>query len=59
VIGDYHEFGNFISGVAALPRIVTVHNVSIKGSGKQLTMDLTAKTYRYLEDDERAGEVAQ
>lgn len=59
VIGDYHEFGSFISGVAALPRIVTVHNVSISGSGKQLAMNLTAKTYRYLEDDERAGEVAQ
>ena len=59
VIGDYHEFGNFVSGVAALPRIVTLHNVTINGAGKQLTMNLTAKTYRYLEDNERAGEVAQ
>ena len=61
VIGEYHEFGNFVSGVAALPRIVTLHNVNIKGSGAgtQLTMNLTAKTYRYLEENERAGEVAQ
>jgi len=56
VTGDYHEFGNFVSGVAALPRIVTIHNVSIKESGDQLSMNLTAKTYRYLEDSERAAE---
>ena len=58
VIGDYHEFGNFVSGVAALPRIVTLHDISIvPGPGGLLAMDLTAKTYRYLEEDERAGEV--
>jgi len=57
VIGDYHEFGNFVSGVAALPRIVTLHDISIvPGAGGLLAMDLTAKTYRYLEEDERAGE---
>lgn len=59
VVGDYHEFGDFVSGVAALPRIVTLHNVSIKRQeGKKtdhLVMNLTAKTYRYLEDEERAG----
>ncbi|MDH3980010.1 MAG: type 4a pilus biogenesis protein PilO [Gammaproteobacteria bacterium] len=61
VIGDYHEFGDFVSGVAALPRIVTLHNIKISRAGKadMLAMDLTAKTYRYLEDDERAGEVAK
>jgi type IV pilus assembly protein PilO len=61
VIGDYHEFGNFVSGVAALPRIVTLHNISIGHAGNSgtLAMNLTAKTYRYLEDDERAGEVAK
>jgi type IV pilus assembly protein PilO len=57
VIGDYHEFGDFVSGVAALPRIVTVHNVSIgkpgKGAAKGLLkMSLTAKTYRYLDEEE-------
>jgi type IV pilus assembly protein PilO len=53
VIGTYHEFGNFISGVAALPRIVTLHNTTIKASGKpgKLSMELTAKTYRYLEGE--------
>jgi type IV pilus assembly protein PilO len=54
VIGDYHEFGEFISGVAALPRIVTIHDVSISrvGNTGTLGMNLTAKTYRYLEDNE-------
>jgi len=53
--GTYHQFGSFVSGVAALPRIVTLHNIIITG-GKEnngvLKMDLTAKTYRYLDDDE-------
>jgi type IV pilus assembly protein PilO len=57
VIGTYHEFGDFVSGVAALPRIVTLHNISIqkRGSGDNplLVMDMTAKTYRYLEEGER------
>ena len=59
--GGYHDFGKFVSDVAALPRIVTLHNIVIKpaaggsgGSGTNaLTMTLTAKTYRYLEDDEQ------
>ena len=53
VIGGFHEFGQFISGVAALPRIVTIHDVSISraGEGSLLGMTLTAKTYRYIEDD--------
>jgi len=54
VSGTYHEFGKFVSGVAALSRIVTLHNISIKpkGKGGKLVMDLTAKTYRYLEEGE-------
>jgi len=57
VIGEYHEFGNFVSGVAALPRIVTLHNVSISRTGNNLlSMNLTAKTYRYLENEERTEE---
>lgn len=54
VIGSYHEFGEFISGVAALPRIVTIHDVSISRAGDSdlLGMNLTAKTYRYIEGDE-------
>jgi len=54
--GSYHQFGKFVSDVAALPRIVTLHNISIHsasgGTGTDnLVMTLTAKTYRYLEDD--------
>jgi type IV pilus assembly protein PilO len=58
--GSYHEFGNFVSGIAALPRIVTLHDIQIqsetgKGAGPdQLVLDVTAKTYRYLEDEEMA-----
>jgi type IV pilus assembly protein PilO len=62
VVGDYHEFGEFVSGVAALPRIVTLHNIRINrvdATSSTLAMDLTAKTYRYLEDSERGGEAAQ
>jgi len=56
VVGEYHEFGDFVSGVAALPRIVTLHNVNINRAGEMLSMDLTAKTYRYLETEERTEE---
>lgn len=53
VAGSYHQFGQFVSDVAALPRIVTLDNFSIKGGGAdQLTMEVTAKTYRYIEDGE-------
>jgi len=54
--GTYHELARFVSDIAALPRIVTIHEVELTdaepGSGAELEMDLTAKTYRYLEDDE-------
>ncbi|KPK52097.1 MAG: type 4a pilus biogenesis protein PilO [Gammaproteobacteria bacterium] len=54
--GTYHELARFVSDVAALPRIVTIHDVSLKkqkdGAGGDLVMDLTAKTYRYLEEGE-------
>ena len=61
MLGTYHQFGTFISGVAALPRVVilTMHNVSLKpvvssgGSANgQLMLEGTVKTYRYVEDDE-------
>jgi len=61
LVGTYHELGNFVSGVVALPRIVTLHDVSLRpeqaqrgataGPSNRLVMDVTAKTYRYLEDD--------
>ena len=57
--GTYHQMGEFVSGIAALPRIVTLHNVEIKqlqgGAFDQLQMDVTAKTYRYLDDEEVAA----
>ncbi len=56
VIGDYHQLGEFVSGIAALPRIVTTHDISIKKSGKDgtgaLIMQATAKTYRALDEEE-------
>ncbi len=65
VLGGYHEFGEFISGLAALPRIVTIHNVHIyqqarekRGRGSQpapaagaLVLQAVAKTYRYLDEE--------
>ena len=65
MVGTYHQFGTFISGVASLPRVVilTLHDVSLtpknkdaKGGnpGGQLVLQGTVKTYRYLEDDESA-----
>ena len=59
VTGRYHEFAEFISGVAALPRIVTVQNIEIKPSdpkgGVKLTMELTAITYQYLDESKEEG----
>jgi len=57
VAGQYHEFGTFISGVADLPRIVTNHNINIKrGPGEKLILETTAKTYRYMDEEEEAGQ---
>lgn len=54
VTGTYHQFGQFVSAIAGLPRIVTLHNLSMspvsKDSGK-MTMDITAKTYRYFDEE--------
>lgn len=51
VTGSYHQFGAFVSGLAALPRIVTIHDVEITPVSKEmLTMTATAKTYRYIEE---------
>jgi type IV pilus assembly protein PilO len=53
VTGRYHEFAEFISGVAALPRIVTLHDIKIgpaEKTGEKLAMELTAVTYQYLDE---------
>jgi len=55
VQGGYHEFGAFISGIAGMPRIVTLHDFDIKTSkdgGALLDMVINAKTYRYKEQGE-------
>lgn len=68
VEGDYHSFGAFVSGVSALPRIVTLHDYKIypvkskiaDSGAPVLMMEITAKTYRYREarpeDEESSGE---
>lgn len=51
VRGSYHELGGFVSGVAGLPRIVTLHDFQIQPvGGDQLDMNILAKTYRYRDD---------
>jgi len=53
VSGRYHQFANFISGVAALPRIVTLQDINIAAETKdsvKMVMDLTVVTYQYLEE---------
>lgn len=59
--GGYHEMGKFASGIAALPRIVTLHDIEITpAAGKgvmdpaELTFNVTAKTYRYLDEEDQA-----
>ncbi len=60
VRGRYHEFGDFVSGLVSLPRIVTLHDFSIRRAGgknvepgkRRLILEATAKTYRYLDEEE-------
>jgi len=64
MIGSYHQFGAFVSGVASLPRVVimTMHDITLTprdasappGPGN-LVLEGTIKTYRYLDEDEKAG----
>jgi len=60
VTGRYHEFAEFISGVAALPRIVTIQDIAIKPvdkkAGVKLSMELTAITYQYLDESAEEAE---
>jgi len=62
--GNYHQMGSFAGGIAALPRIVTLHDIEIVpatndtriagGAPGELTLNVTAKTYRYLDEEEQA-----
>ena len=54
VTGTYHQFGEFVSGIAALPRIVTLHNLTMLPLGKdsdKMSLSITAKTYRYFDQE--------
>lgn len=66
MLGDYHQFGEFVSGVASLPRVVilTMHDISLRrannrdiganaGDGR-LILEGTVKTYRYIDEEEAA-----
>ena len=63
VVGSFHQLATFISGLAALPRIVTISDLKLEpqkkkssdkpGSTNKLIMSATAKTYRYLQEDEQ------
>ena len=68
MVGTYHQFGAFVSGVASLPRVVimTMHDISLKPrsaakgtsgvtSGDDLVLEGTVKTYRYLDEEEQAA----
>ena len=56
VTGSYHDMGAFASDVGQLPRIVTLNDVTINSAKDGLVMDVTARTFRYLDDDEVAAQ---
>lgn len=63
MVGTYHQFGAFVSGVASLPRVVimTMHDISLEpreDSSDTLVLSGTVKTYRYLDEDEEAAEAS-
>lgn len=64
MVGDYHQFGDFVSGVASLPRVVimTMHDISLKAAepsaGGRLVLEGQVKTYRYVDEEEPADEGA-
>ena len=69
MVGTYHQFGSFMSGVASLPRVVilTMHNISLHptnkggkvGADSSLTLEGTVKTYRYLEETEQQPQASK
>jgi type IV pilus assembly protein PilO len=63
VTGSYHQLAEFVSTIAALPRIVTLHDAAItmpRGAAfDNLQLDVTARTYRYLDEEELAARSAE
>jgi type IV pilus assembly protein PilO len=58
ITGNYHDMGAFASDVAQLPRIVTLNDLAIANTAGVLSLDATAKTFRYLDEDEIARQRA-
>lgn len=62
MVGNYHQFGAFMSGVASLPRVVimTMHNIALTPKDKSggLVLEGTVKTYRYLDENDPADKAA-
>jgi type IV pilus assembly protein PilO len=57
VTGNYDDLGKFASDISQLPRIVTLNDINVvPGAGGVLNMDATAKTFRYLDEDEIAAQ---
>jgi type IV pilus assembly protein PilO len=54
VTGTYHDMGQFAADISQLPRIVTLNDISLTAGKETLTMDATAKTFRYLDEEEIA-----
>jgi type IV pilus assembly protein PilO len=62
VTGSYHQLAEFVSTIAALPRIVTLHDAVIttrRGGNDDLQLDVTARTYRYLDEQEQAAKASE
>ena len=64
MMGDYHQFGDFVSGVASLPRVVilTMHDISLRlaaGTTGRLLLEGQVKTYRYIDEEEAAAIAAE
>lgn len=56
VTGSYDDIGKFCGDIAMLPRIVTLNNIAISPIASMLVMDATAKTFRYLDEEEIAAQ---
>ena len=64
MVGNYHQFGDFVSGVASLPRVVilTMHDIALRrqqGGSGPLVLEGTVKTYRYVDNEEQEANAAQ
>jgi type IV pilus assembly protein PilO len=56
IVGAYHDMGQFAADISQLPRIVTLNDVSLGTAKDTITMDATAKTFRYLDEEEVASQ---